>query len=144
MSKIDGVFNIKKNSKKISPEIPKCKSLNSKKGKNAELKAALYLVQKGYEILAVNYSVYNGEIDIICKDKNMLVFVEVKYKSTKKFGMGFEEVNINKQKKIINCAKLYMRENKIGQGALARFDIISVDDGKILHIENAFSDVQFL
>ena len=142
MNKIDGVFNL---TKKVSPiakgdKISE-KTGNYKKGKEGELRASEFLTNIGYEIVEVNYSAFNAEIDLICKDKNVLVFVEVKYKSSKKYGMGFEEVSAAKQKKIVNCAKLYMRDNNISPHASVRFDIISIDTGKILHIKNAFSDI---
>ncbi len=142
MEKIDGVFNLtKKAGDKLKCDGNQGKKNNYKKGKEGELKAALYLTKNGYDVVEINYSGYNAEIDIICKDKNTLIFVEVKYKSTKRYGMGFEEVNKNKQKKIINCAKLYMRDNYISSNTSVRFDIISIDEGKILHIKNAFSDI---
>ena len=142
MNKKDGVFNIiKKNSEAISKEVTKGKSLNSRKGKKGELEAALYLSKEGYEIVEVNYNICNFEIDIICKDKDTYVFVEVKYKTSKKYGMGFEEVNKNKQKKIISCAKLYMRASNLNSNSKIRFDIVSIDEGKVMHIKNAFSDI---
>lgn len=142
MNKKDGVFNIiKKNSEAINKEVTKGKSLNSRKGKKGELEAALYLSKEGYEIVEVNYSICNFEIDIICKDKDIYVFVEVKYKTSKKYGMGFEEVNKNKQKKIISCAKLYMRSSNLNSNSKIRFDIVSIDEGKVMHIKNAFSDI---
>ena len=142
MNKKDGVFNIiKKNSEAINKEDAKGKSLNSRKGKKGELEAALYLSKEGYEIVEVNYNICNFEIDIICKDKDTYVFVEVKYKTSKKYGMGFEEVNKNKQKKIISCAKLYMRSSNLNSNSKIRFDIISIDEGKVMHIKNAFSDI---
>ena len=142
MNKKDGVFNIIKKSNNLSKkETFKKKSLNSKKGKKGELEAALYLSKEGYEIIEVNYNICNFEIDIICKDKDTYVFVEVKYKTSKKYGMGFEEVNKNKQKKIISCAQLYMRSSNLNSNSSMRFDIVSIDEGKVLHIKNAFSDI---
>jgi putative endonuclease len=142
MEKIDGVFNLTKKAKEFAKkDISLSKTANYKKGKEGELRAAEFLTNIGYEVIEVNYNAFNAEIDLICRDGDVYVFVEVKSKSSKKYGMGFEEVSTAKQKKIVNCAKLYMRDNNISSRASARFDIISIDEGKILHIKNAFSDV---
>lgn len=111
------------------------------KGKRGEIIAAKYLSDLSYDILEVNYTAMDFEIDIIAKDKDQIVFVEVKLKKTKRFGSGFEEVNIKKQKKIINCSKIYLRDNKYSQNTSVRYDIISIDEGKINHIKNAFGSI---
>ena len=111
------------------------------KGKRGEIIAVKYLSDLSYDILEVNYTAIDFEIDIIAKDKDQIVFVEVKFKKTKRFGSGFEEVNIKKQKKIINCSKIYLRDNKYSQNTSVRYDIISIDEGKINHIKNAFGSI---
>lgn len=104
-------------------------------GRSGEEKAAKYLQKKGYAILERNYRCRFGEIDIIAADKNTLVFVEVKARSGSKYGMGYESVRPDKQAKLTKTAQHYMAEK--GE-SLARFDVISIDDGEITHIENAF------
>ena len=68
-------------------------------GKTSEIIAANFLKKKGYKILAMNYKNKIGEIDIIAKDKNIIVFVEVKARSSKLFGHPFEAINNEKQLK---------------------------------------------
>ena len=83
-----------------------------------------------------NYSTRTGEIDLIVECDSVLVFVEVKRRSSDKFGQGFESVTKRKQQRIISAAKHYCVVNNIEK--LCRFDVISIDGKEITHIENAF------
>jgi len=109
-------------------------------GKTSEIIAANFLKKKGYKILAMNYKNKIGEIDIIAKDKNIIVFVEVKARSSKLFGHPFEAINNEKQLKIRRVAELYLITKHLTESP-CRFDAISIlgqDDYEIEHIENAF------
>ncbi len=100
-----------------------------------------FLRGKGYKILKRNYRFGHKEIDVVAKDKNTIVFVEVKTGRSKKFGEPFEKVDLNKQKKLIEVAKAFIQENEI-EDCDFRFDVISVnlkEDKKIEHIRNAFT-----
>ena len=115
---------------------------NISKGRKGELMAKSYLVNKGYVILDLNYRNKIGEIDIIALDKNkkILVFVEVKTRTSLTFGLPCESVNKNKQRKIINTSMMYIKYKKLSNIQL-RYDIIEVyltKKDKINHIENAF------
>lgn len=104
-------------------------------GKAGERQAAKHLQKSGYKILATNYRSRFGEIDIIAEKEGVLVFVEVKARSGARYGKGYESVRPDKQAKLIKTAQAYMME----KGEMpARFDVISIDDGEISHIENAF------
>lgn len=104
-------------------------------GGKGEKKAAEYLRKKGYTVSALNYRSKFGEIDIIAEKDGVTVFVEVKTRSGKAYGMGYESVTQKKQQKLILTAQNYFREK--GETA-ARFDVISIDNTEITHIENAF------
>lgn len=106
------------------------------KGKTGEDKAAAFLKKKGYAVNARNYRAKTGEIDIIAEKDGTLVFVEVKTRDTDTYGAGFESVRQAKQNKIIRTAQYYIMQNNVEK--LCRFDVISIDDNKITHIENAF------
>lgn len=116
-------------------------SIGSKKrlfGDTGERKAANFLKKKGYKILEKNYKSKFGEIDIIANNRdNVLIFCEVKTRSSNSFGYGYESVNKTKQSKIIRTAEFYISTN-YKTNSLCRFDIISIDEQKITHIENAF------
>ena len=109
-----------------------------RQGNKAEEQAAKYLEEKGYKILARNFSSPMGEVDIIAQDKQKtLVFVEVKQRKTNLFGGGLAAVNKAKQRRITLTAAAYINKTKINYTAL-RFDIITVIAGVLTHYENAF------
>jgi putative endonuclease len=109
-------------------------------GHNGENIAAEFLKQKGYKILKRNYTTPLGEADIIAKDNDTIVFVEVKARSSDAFGQPFEAVNYRKQEKLKKIALYYLKYNKIELPV--RFDIVSIisRDGKaeVNHIQEAF------
>jgi len=109
-----------------------------KKGIVGEQKAASFLKKQGYQIIEKNYRTPFGEIDIIAWHNNTLVFIEVKNRSSQHFGTGFESVDKRKQLKIIKSAQLYIKKFHHYEQR-CRFDVISIDSGKISHIENAFT-----
>ncbi|MCW9022255.1 MAG: YraN family protein, partial [Sedimenticola sp.] len=79
-----------------------------KKGNEAEQLAQRYLEQRGLRTLERNYRCKMGEIDIIMKDQDSLVFVEVRYRKQNAFGSAAESVTTTKQKKIIRAAYHYL------------------------------------
>ncbi len=111
---------------------------NRKSGLEGEQQAVDYLKKLGYEIVQRNFSCKLGEIDIIAKDKDYLVFVEVKSRINTKFGMPFEAVNKQKIKNIIAVAKFYLLSKKMYNWNV-RFDVVSILRDEITHIPNAFS-----
>ncbi len=112
---------------------------NKSKGDEGELIATKYLEDKGYVVIKNNFRCTFGEVDIIAKDKDFIVFIEVKYRTNKKFGMPVEAVNKKKQQKIRAVANYYILKNKIK--SKVRIDVIgilSLDKVEINHITNAF------
>ena len=109
-------------------------------GELAEELAAKYLIDKGYEILERNWRNIHKEIDIIAKDGNELVIVEVKARKSDNYGGPDLAVTSRKQKLLISAANSYIFKNKVDLNT--RFDIISIvfKDGNpvIDHIEDAF------
>ncbi len=114
--------------------------LNSRKrGGIGEEIACKYLINKGYEIVERNYLGKRGEIDIIAKIDDTLVFVEVKARHTNTVDYGFEAVNPSKRKKIINTAKEYVLKNELDWETAMRFDVIDIFEGEISHYKGAFA-----
>ena len=110
-------------------------------GSEGEELAVKFLKKKGYTIIARNYKTNIGEVDIIAKDGDTIVFVEVKTRTNDTFGYPFEAVNRNKRKKLKNLALLYLKKQR--QEFAVRFDVISIScvhNGKksIEHIIDAF------
>ncbi|OON99607.1 MAG: YraN family protein [Epulopiscium sp. Nele67-Bin004] len=105
-------------------------------GTKYENLAVKYLEDLGYTIVTKNYRNKTGEIDIIARDNNYLVFVEVKYRQSSAFGHPREAVNYSKRKNIIKVAKYYLYTHKLD--VYCRFDVVEVCDDKINHLPNAF------
>lgn len=110
-----------------------------KTGNRGEEIAADFLLDKGYEILVTNYRYKHSEIDLIVKKKDLLVFVEVKTRSSTSFGEPENFVDDKKAKKIFEGAEHYIFE--INWQEAIRFDIISVvmhSPIEVTHFEDAF------
>ena len=110
-------------------------------GKESELLAVRYLKKNGYKILEQNYRNKIGEIDIIAKEKETLVFVEVKARKTHIFGNPKWAVTPKKQRKISMVALYYLKATKQTH-VKARFDVVTLssltDNPQIAIIKNAF------
>lgn len=111
-------------------------------GKNGEQISRQFLESKGYAILKENWRFEHKEVDLICKDGNTLVFVEVKTRSGNYFQQPYEAVEIRKQKLLIEAAEAFILE--FSDFDEIRFDIISIlqkpnSSAKIEHIINAFT-----
>lgn len=114
------------------------KRTTSEIGKQAENKAADYLVQRGLSIIEENFRAKTGEIDLIAEDGKTLVFVEVKFRKNDRFGQPFETVTHSKQQKIIRTAQSYLQLNKKQANKACRFDIISILNDDITWLKDAF------
>ena len=98
-----------------------------------------YLINKGYEILETNFYTKRGEIDIITKKDNCIIFAEVKTRTNLKYGTPAMAVNYTKRKHIKSVAKTFLYLRRL-YGYDVRFDVVEVyfDEERINHIENAF------
>ncbi len=109
-------------------------------GSKGEDIAIKFLSKKGHKILFRNYKTPLGEVDIITKDNETIVFVEVKTRSNESFGQPFESVDYRKQERLKRIALYYLKQNRIESPI--RFDVISIllRNGKneINHIVEAF------
>ena len=115
-------------------------------GKQGEQMAVDYLAGKGYQILERNFVCGKNEVDIIARNGQEIVFVEVKTRATHAFGEPEEAVNIRKQRLIILVANAYIVKHNIDLES--RFDIISIVDNQdglpqINHIVSAFYPLAF-
>ncbi len=106
-------------------------------GNRGEDLACNFLKKQGYQILERNYRIRGGEIDIIAKHGNDLVFVEVKARFSHKFGLPVEAITFWKLKALAKSALFYIQKIKWGNKPY-RFDLVSVDfanDRKVPEIE---------
>ncbi len=111
-------------------------------GQTGEKLAGLFLEKKGLKIIERNFRIRGGEIDLVARDGNFLVFVEVKtsYNSTGESPVF--RVNNRKQARLVKAAEAYLVKRNIGENQAVRFDVVTVEfmRGKphVEHIENAF------
>ncbi len=117
------------------------KNRRQKFGEQGEALAVRRLKKEGYKIIETNYRTRLGEIDIIAKDKDTIVFVEVKTRNSVQFGSPKWAVTPKKQKKISMVALYYLKATD-QETAKARFDVVAVisnrDKARIEIIKNAF------
>jgi putative endonuclease len=111
----------------------------SNAGQIGEDRAARFLRTKNYKILARNYHSRFGEIDIIAQKNRSIIFVEVKTRSSNKFGTPAEAVNYFKLQKLIKTAHIFMKVHQLGAYQF-QFDVIEVmgreESFDIVHREN--------
>lgn len=107
-------------------------------GSRYERLAARYLEQNGMNVLEMNYRCRTGEIDIVARDGEYLVFVEVKYRKTKHAGQALEAIDSRKAGQVRRVAAVYLYEHGIPETAACRFDAVGIDGDQITHLENAF------
>ncbi len=109
-------------------------------GKKGEELAKKMLIDKGYSIIETNWRYDKDEIDIIAKDGDELVIVEVKTRSTDFFGYPEDAVNSKKEFFLIRATESYLQENNLDIDT--RFDIVAIilnnKETKIHHIIDAF------
>lgn len=113
-------------------------------GRIGEISARNYLEKNKHIILTINYRSYFGEIDIIARDKKSkeIVFVEVKTRSSSKFGEPIDAVNFKKMNKIYKTAQIYINKYNLEMEKI-RFDVIEVfmknmEIYRINHVKDVF------
>jgi putative endonuclease len=115
------------------------RSQNKITGKRGEELALKYLEKKGYKILEKNFSVRGGEADLIVKNGKNIVAVEVKTRTTEKFGLPQSAVNKKKFRRLLLAGTIFCRKNGYST-KLLRIDVISIQikngEPLIRHFEN--------
>ncbi|MBW2328178.1 MAG: YraN family protein [Deltaproteobacteria bacterium] len=109
-------------------------------GQTGEDLAVCYLENQGYTIVERNYRKRIGEIDIIARDGECLVFIEVKTRTNRRFGSPFDAVDFRKQQQISRVALAFMTQHRCGEVPV-RFDVIGVhleESPRVELIKNAF------
>ena len=115
---------------------------NSKSlGKKGEDLALDYLKKKGYDIVETNFRYDRAEIDLIARDQNVLVFVEVKARRAGTLGDPEDAVTLRKRDQIRKAAQGYLFKKHL-DNAECRFDVLAIEyvagAANIRHIEDAF------
>ena len=114
------------------------RSVVGTKGENLARKT---LKNKGFRVLARNHRTRLGEVDLVCRDGDTVVFVEVKARTSDEFGHPSEAVGHRKQAKLRNLAEEYVSAHDL-EDSPVRFDVVSVrldtDPPEVEHIPGAF------
>lgn len=92
--------------------------------------------QQGYEIIAERYRWRGGEIDLIARDGNFLVFIEVRSRSKELFGLPEETIDHKKQHRILLTAQHYLARHPTSSGI--RFDVVALSQGRLRLHKDAF------
>lgn len=94
-------------------------------GQDYEQHAEAFLIKQGFQILARNFYCKGGELDLVGLDQGCLVFIEVKYRQTEKFGHPNEFVSAQKQQRLYRCAQNFLLKHPPYQSHPMRFDVIA-------------------
>lgn len=114
-----------------------------KLGKQGETAALEFLKTQGMTLVEQNYRIRAGEIDLIMRHHDILVFVEVRTRNTTGHGSPIDSINYAKRRQIERVARHYLKERNISDNVFCRFDVVGITpdpQGKLHleHIENAF------
>lgn len=110
-------------------------------GARGETEAVKHLIGRGYVILERNYSKRMGEIDIVARDGEYLVFCEVKFRRGDTSGCAAAAVDFRKQRQICHTALYYLKEHRVSPDQPIRFDVVAMDGDRVELIRNAFDYV---
>ena len=105
-------------------------------GGDGEERAAAYLASRGLAILARNFRARVGEIDLIAQEGDVLVFVEVRLRSSGSFGGALESITSHKQRRIRAASSLYL--SRLRRVPRCRFDVVLIEEGEIRWLKAAF------
>jgi len=116
------------------------------KGARGEQQALFFLQQNGLLLVTRNYRCSLGEIDLVMRDGNALVFVEVRLRGASSFGRSEDTVNRSKQQKVIRAAQHYLTSHSLSELIPCRFDVVAINPTGSRHrtadinwIQDAFS-----
>ncbi len=107
------------------------------RGENSERIASLFLMDQGLKLIDKNFQCKYGELDLVMREGDTIVIVEVRFRKSNKFGGAAESVTPKKQSRIIASTEYYLLVNKLKNPI--RFDVIAMSgDTDINWIKNAF------
>lgn len=113
-----------------------------RRGRRGEDDARHYLERQGLALVTRNYRCPRGEIDLVMRHGDHLVFVEVRYRKHQRFGSGAESVDARKQGRLVATAQHYLQANRRAAARPSRFDVVSITasgpETRIEWIQNAF------
>ena len=114
------------------------RTLAQRQGDAAENLALRYLQGRGLRLIARNVRFKVGELDLIMRQGQTIVFVEVRHRSAGAYGTAADSVGRNKQTKLIRAAGLWLQSQHFRYPPACRFDVITSDSGGLAWIQDAF------
>lgn len=113
-------------------------------GQRTEALALRYLGDQGLQLLERNFRCRRGEIDLVMEDGSCIVFVEVRYRRSTRFGTPAETIGPKKRRRLLIAARVYLQSHPETRRRPARFDVIAIAPGKsgleITWIKNAIEE----
>jgi len=101
--------------------------------------ALAHLERAGLALIARNYTCRYGEIDLVMRDRDVIVFVEVRYRSAGRFGDGVDSITASKRTKLVRAAGAFLAEHPRLAAAACRFDVLAIGDASAIDWrQNAF------
>lgn len=107
----------------------------TEKGRRGESAAAAYLQTRGYLVLARNWRCAGGEIDIVARHRNQIVFIEVRQRATAE--AAFESITPRKRQRVLRAVEAWLAQNEARESTW-RIDVIAVSRAGVEHREDAF------
>ncbi len=108
-------------------------------GQAAELAAVRFLQSQGVAIVLRNFRLRRGELDIVARDGDTLAIVEVRARSSERFGGAAASVDFRKQTRLRRAAALLLQQRKDLTGLRVRFDVIAINSAGIEWIKHVFT-----
>lgn len=114
------------------------------RGSAFEARAARFLRGAGLEIITRNYRCKAGEIDLVCRDGNTLVFIEVRFRSRRGFASAAASVTPAKQRRLVATAQHYLQRHRLAERTPCRIDVIAFDHATDGHQRAGEDEIQWL
>lgn len=105
--------------------MPSERSLAAQQGRTAEQAACDYLLAQGLSLHTRNYRCRGGELDLVMKKGETIIFVEVRYRSSNRFGGAAASIDLAKRHKLLHAAQTFLGEHRLSN-APCRFDVVTI------------------
>lgn len=123
-----------------APRRPGARTPKQRAGAAAEDAAERHLCASGCRVLARNARYREGELDLVVRERDVVVFVEVRLRASERFGGALASVDVYKQKRLARAAQRWLAEHFGERWPACRFDVVTVDgSGTIEWIRDAFA-----
>lgn len=111
------------------------------RGRAAEAQALAYLKARGLKLIEQNYRCRGGEIDLVMRDGDTVVFVEVRFRSHSQYGGAAASVDRRKQRRLVHAATHFLQRHRMTEKA-ARLDVVAIGPGdeQVQWLRNAISE----